>query len=898
MTGRLVLERAVEATAVALKAGTFVSWSASAGSSSGKVVSVHKGKVPGVISHAVATEDAPAARVQLYAKQGKGWAPTQIFLAQPLATLTAIEALAEPAEEAAAVALGSFDEIRQTVRDALCDMLRAVSGADHVYVYIADLGPGWAVYEAGSNWDDLWMVEYSIDDAGAVTFGTPVHVTKIIQYVPDAAAGEADAAMENTCERITGRLLGAKGIDPATGGHVYAVQLIAYGDSKNGRRYPEAVMRAATALYEGAKAYDHHRTTEELNSGTIVGLIGHYRNVVAGTSGLEADLHLLPSATHTAEALDQSLANQAEGLPLLVGISHDVMTTSKAVSENGRTLREVTAIVSVNSADVVSDPAAGGMVTRMVAGGAGDLPTPTTSTTKETTVTLKQLLALLRAAESDAKRAALLQEHAHILESAGVTGDDALRMAEALPAPAAAHTQDAPAAPDEPKIVRESAIGKLVVHHALQAAKLTQLAETITAELPEKFTEAELTAKIASAQRIAEAAEKAGLAPTVPHQTAAVTGDAFDKKVKALDAMLAGEPGGYRSLKEAYQDFTGRSQRAFDGEDFNREVLRESISLRRDGERIAFDSQQRGVESVQASTWGYVLGDSITRRMVAEYSRPSLQTWRTVVSSIANVNDFRTQRIDRVGGYGTLPTVNEGAAYQALTTPGNEEVTYAITKKGGTEDLTLETIANDDVRVIRQIPVKLGLAAAQTLFRFVWDFFPNNANIFDGSALFVGGHGNTTSAALSRANLSASRKAMRKQASYGDSSDVLSIVPKYLVTCSDLEELAWEICTSAVAIPTAAPDGAASNTPNLHQGMTPIVVDYWSSTTAWFLVADPTMVPTFEVGFYQGRQDPELFVQSDETSGSVFTADKVTYKIRHIYSGAVLDYRGLSRGNA
>jgi hypothetical protein len=57
------------------------------------------------------------------------------------------------------------------------------------------------------------------------------------------------------------------------------------------------------------------------------------------------------------------------------------------------------------------------------------------------------------------------------------------------------------------------------------------------------------------------------------------------------------------------------------------------------------------------------------------------------------------------------------------------------------------------------------------------------------------------------------------------------------------------------------------------------------------------MCPTFELGFYQGREDPELFTQSDPNFGSVFDADKVTWKIRHIYSGAVLDYRGFYRGN-
>src|SRR5204863_7570385 len=108
------------------------------------------------------------------------------------------------------------------------------------------------------------------------------------------------------------------------------------------------------------------------------------------------------------------------------------------------------------------------------------------------------------------------------------------------------------------------------------------------------------------------------------------------------------------------------------------------------------------------SSWNLVLGDSITRRLIAEYNQPSLQNWKSIVSSVVPINDFRTQRVDRIGGYANLPAVNQGAPYQPLTSPTNEEVTYAITKRGGTEDITLEMIANDDVRSISKIPQKLG----------------------------------------------------------------------------------------------------------------------------------------------------------------------------------------------
>ncbi len=78
-----------------------------------------------------------------------------------------------------------------------------------------------------------------------------------------------------------------------------------------------------------------------------------------------------------------------------------------------------------------------------------------------------------------------------------------------------------------------------------------------------------------------------------------------------------------------------------------------------------------------------------------------------------------------------------------------------------------------------------------------------------------------------------------------------------------------------------------------------IVVDYFPVTgvglVKWYVVADPNLCPTIEIGFYQGRDTPELFTQADPTQGSVFLSDKVQYKIRHIYSGAVLDFRGFQR---
>ena len=58
----------------------------------------------------------------------------------------------------------------------------------------------------------------------------------------------------------------------------------------------------------------------------------------------------------------------------------------------------------------------------------------------------------------------------------------------------------------------------------------------------------------------------------------------------------------------------------------------------------------------------------------------------------------------------------------------------------------------------------------------------------------------------------------------------------------------------------------------------------------------PADHPLIEVGFMDGRIDPELFMQDDPTVGSVFSADKVTWKLRHIYGLTAVDYRGFQRG--
>jgi hypothetical protein len=80
---------------------------------------------------------------------------------------------------------------------------------------------------------------------------------------------------------------------------------------------------------------------------------------------------------------------------------------------------------------------------------------------------------------------------------------------------------------------------------------------------------------------------------------------------------------------------------------------------------------------------------------------------------------------------------------------------------------------------------------------------------------------------------------------------------------------------------------AAPAAPNFVRKMniTPIVVDYWTDANDWWVTASLDQTPMIEIGFFGGREEPELFVRTPPTMGSLFSNDVITYKIRHIYGG-------------
>lgn len=730
----------------------------------------------------------------------------------------------------------SFEQIRELVRAAIV----ATLGKDE-YAYICEMYSDSVVYEQGK---DLVKRSYVVID-GTVTLGDPVKVQRQVEYIPLQAACRIMAAVEGD-----------------ESGTKWRTCVIKFGQDVNGVYWDKDALTAAVDLFSGAKVFalndSQHQEKIKRFGKSPRELVGALTAASVESDGIYATLVIMPSAAWLSNDLT---ACETNGIPYVYGLSVDVSCSKVQKVVAGKKM-VAPGIIKAVQVDVVHTPAAGG-------GFLEKLAAAVEAGQKEETDMLKKLLATLVVVRPDLAgqineglQAGTMTEDQALdkivaATNAGSRADDHI---SALAGEAMHHMQknQAAAATDETRITA----CEVLLISSLAASKLPEpVQDKLRASYEGKvFTRDQLQAAIKLEKDTLDKLTASGLVAGAGDVR--VTTDQSEKHGKMLDDFFANN--GVTSFKACYQDITGDMKISGD--------LRDASRL---------------TASVDSTTFALILGDALTRRMQAEYNASGLDDWRKI-ADVVPLNDFRTQHRTRMGGYGDLPTVAQGAAYNALATPDDEEATYAAGKKGGTEDITLEAIRNDDAGLIRRVPVKLSRAAARTLYKFVFNFVSSNGVIYDTKALFHADHANLGAAALAKTSLQAGRLAMMKQTEAG-SLEPLGIAPRIIMVPSDLEDIAYELTAqpNLAGFSPSAPDAVRKQTWEI------IGVKTWIDANNWYLAADPKDIPCIEVGFLDGKEMPELFVQDMPNVGSMFSNDKLTYKIRHIYGGAVVDYRGL-----
>lgn len=699
------------------------------------------------------------------------------------------------------------------------------------------------------------QVSYTMDAQGLVTLGMDIQpVRMLIEYLPLSESVRLHEAAD-------------------TEGWQWDVVLIAPGLSKNATYYTPEVLRTAAPLFEGVRALSrsdkaHQQDTDK----SVENIVGWFDGVTYREGmGIIGRFHIAEDA----DWLRKKMAGAwREGKADLVQFSIVASGTGKRQVVDGKLVTYVESITHAEFVDTVVDAAAGGRVLRLVA------------SVRQEDDMLQQLLRLL-----ESKRP---EVYAHV-DQANVTEAQVLALLEgALTPPVLPPSLPLPGAPGplaeaEARILlREQA---LETRFALSEARLA-LRETMSGcvlpaaarERVHRQFQGQLDAgQVFTPLQLTEAIEGERAYLGQLHRTGVVTGfgpgvastvhvteaqeDLWPQMLDDFfDARNPARKHKVDSFKECYIAITGDTK--ITGRLSEAVNLHGGFALR---------------EAISTTTFDQILADALNRQMVRDYQRIGLTQWRSI-ADVVPANDFRTRHRTRMGGYANLPAVAQAAAYAALTSPTDEEATYAVSKRGGTEALSLEAIVNDDIGAIRQIPLRLARAASQTLHEFVFDFLRTNPAIYDAVVLFHATHANLTTTAFSAAEFMGHRRAMRDQVEAG-SSKPLGLVPAVLVVPNELEEAAYNAFRQDTNL-----EPRLAQTQQVRPEI--IVVDYFTDNNNWYTIASPQSTPTIEVAFLNGQEEPEIFVQDMPDVGSMFTSDQRTYKIRHIYGGAVVDFRG------
>jgi len=397
-----------------------------------------------------------------------------------------------------------------------------------------------------------------------------------------------------------------------------------------------------------------------------------------------------------------------------------------------------------------------------------------------------------------------------------------------------------------------------------------------------------------------------------PQTPVEVGKDELDKYNLAWDGFFSGRDEGkvkrFTSLHEACAQITGQWNSPTDMADIlmhsvacalptnpNRDYDKHKKMLQESWGQIS-NGLGSLKESITTSSLTVSFGDSMLRRMQRTYDEDPRQDWRELILAVENLKMITNpQNIIRLGGYGNIPIVNQNAPYQELTDFTETNNTLTPDKYGALAKLTWEDMVDDRVGVVRSIPDKLAKAAVRTIHETVWDLIDANT-----TTLISAGNSNlvTGAPALTYADLTTAVQLLRDQTEQ-DSGKKLGLTGSKLLVGPALETEAWEITNSKVKT-SSTDDHTTSNF--ISSGGIKTVASIGlgriaSTVNHWYLMADPRDVETFVVGFLNGKDSPELFVQSaidTPTSGVAFTADAITFKIRFVFGVLTQDFRGIA----
>ncbi len=679
------------------------------------------------------------------------------------------------------------------------------------------------------------------------------------------------------------------------------------------RYYPPEFIRAAAPLFEGAPAFADHPSFG--GGGSVRDLVGKWQKVRLETRGLRleemlgrsapqasglksqasmvGELHLLESEDWLRQKL---LAAQKASLP--IGVSINAYVAFDRATREGREVMEAKRIIAElpRSVDVVTVPGAGGRVLRAVASG--------TDFESAQAALAAAREKFCRSPQSSMSQSSMNQSQ--IRSDHGAKG--ATMQENTTPAPdngaitqASERIQSLERRVQEADQRQRAAEARLLLSEKLEASRLPAPLANLVRERVEQPAPAGLSAEEIEAEiaRVREA-----YAAVVPNATRLsrqaghieLGSDSAEKMQIALDRLL-GVTHEWREVREGSMVRWVRGNR-IDGAIPGFRGIQEAylhIAGDRDLRWYAPAGASHLTEEWNAAGFASSLGNTLYRRMVQDYEQPDYGLdllAPPVEPHRVALRDFRTHEIVRVGYLGDLTEVNpEVVDWPEIAAPTDEKATITAVQFGGLITVTRKAIINDDIGLVAKVAARAGRAARRTLARrVIKKLIVDNPVIYDGVAFFsVATHVNQRTGALAANELNSIRQAMRDQTEK-DSGEKLGVAPSLLLAPHALEGTARQENMREFLDASFTPNPVRFLFGDLGQRI--IVSPLLTDANDFFCFADPREIQTFELGFLQGREQPELLLADSQVVGKAFTSDRIQYKIRHEYEATVVDFRG------
>jgi hypothetical protein len=305
-------------------------------------------------------------------------------------------------------------------------------------------------------------------------------------------------------------------------------------------------------------------------------------------------------------------------------------------------------------------------------------------------------------------------------------------------------------------------------------------------------------------------------------------------------------------------------------------------------------------EAMTTAHFADYFADALDRAFYSDYAY-QMGDWRDYTRP-DEVPDFRDVKRFRMGEPGTLRKRREKAEAKATkVTPSL--VQYGVEEYSRQFDVSWRAILNDDLGKIQETPQRMALAAGRFEDEFVSDLYDNattQAALVALGALFAG------TGRLTVANLAVGLNAMMQRTDAdGNKIDVRTV---HLVIPPILRIQAATVLNDIISF-----GGPNSNV--LKDWVASVKVDPYIATSGadvpWYLVADPSSIPTITVARLRGVVGPFTYMKASNIEmisgsapsaflmGSAETGD-IEYFVEDIIGGwddatyvGVTDYRGI-----